>query len=128
MTGLEYLKSQVHPFGYQDKVSILTFPDEENSRCPFCGKHIKSFFDEKNENIFTFKQCDCKGGQQEVEIIKELSDIRAAADKLMKEYQDRRKVWEEQVYNAGVKIAAKHYMSQKPQRDTFDSEIEQLTK
>lgn len=122
MTGKEYLEHQVHPFDKMD-VSTLTYPEEDFVRCPFCGKRLETDFE---DGRFTIKRCDCENSYTEVTVINQIKEI----NKKISELEDQRDVlkesWETRVYEFGTKLAAKHYNELKPQRDAFDSEIEEL--
>lgn len=126
MTGKEYLTQQVHPLGFNGKVSTLTFLEEEIVRCPNCGKQLESKIGEDGK--FDLKHCDCSFGKEELQVVSEIEEIKEKIKSLENDLSNKKKEWMSIVYATGVKTAANHYMSMKPERDAFDSEIEELTK
>ena len=126
MTGKEYLEQQVHPFGYNDKISTITYPEEDCVRCPFCGEELKADF--ADDKKFDLNRCYCHYGKQEEKVYNELEEIKSQIVELQSEYNNKKEEWKKTVYKLGKKTAAIHYMSFADQRAQFDSEIEEFTK
>ena len=123
MTGLEFLKQQVHPLQHYN-ISILTYHDEDIMRCPYCGKKIKTSF--INKNVFTMSRCDCEGSLKEEKIVKKLNEISEQIKSLEKEHNNLKNLLHDEVYDSGVKLAAQHYENMKEKRDSFDEEIKRI--
>lgn len=125
MTGKEYLEQQVHPFGYNDKISTLTYPEEDCARCPFCNKELKGeFIDSK----FVLKRCDCKDSKEEEQVNLQLEEIKSKIEKLQLEYNEKKEKWGKHVFDRGMRYAAMNYMYFAANRALFDSQIEEFTK
>ena len=121
MTGKDFLREQVFPLDYKKSVSFLRFPDEnDTNRCPYCGN---IFVETIKDNILEFK-CDCPGSKYEQSQVSALKKI----EKEIKDAQEKYAILYKKIYdnvvNSGMKIAAKHYLEKKAERDAFDSEIE----
>lgn len=126
MTGKEYLEEQIQPL-HNNSYSLLQYPEGEDIlRCPYCGEKMKQTF-EGDGNIFRM-WCDCEGAKDEKERIQRLDEYRKDYEDALRTYESWKAECEKLAIESGIKFAAQHYMSLKPQRDKFDSEIEQLAK